>query len=117
MCAVSFVGDHFRDRWVDKPWFPQPPLMPPGVWPYQQQQGTVFIPQVTRAEFDELKREVLEIKDLLKRAKAYDEQTGQPDCEMDEKVDILRKVAQLVGVDIDDVLGKRGTGGSQAEKR
>ena len=50
---------------------------------------------VSRAEFDKLKRDVEE----LKRAKEYDE----PDCEMDEKVELIRKVAELVGVDIEDL--------------
>lgn len=64
--------------------------------------------EVSRAEFDELKRQVMEMKELLKRAKAYDERNGEPDCEMvDEKMDLLRRVAKLVGIDLDDVIGKR----------
>ena len=42
--------------------------------------------------------------ELLKRAKKYDEDNGEPDCEIDEKMDVLRKVAKLVGVDLDEVL-------------
>ena len=30
---------------------------------------------------------------LLKRAKKYDEENGEPNCEMDEKMALLRKVA------------------------
>jgi len=63
-------------------------------------------PVISRAEFEELKRQVLEMKELLKRAKEYDERNGEPECEIDEKMQILRKVAQLVGVDLDDVIGK-----------
>ena len=40
----------------------------------------------------------------LRLPKEYDERTGQPDCEVDEKMDLLRKVAKLVGIDLDDVL-------------
>lgn len=63
-------------------------------------------PEVSRADFDALKREVEEMKKLLLRAKKYDEETGQPDCEMEDKVALLKKVAQLVGVDLSEVFGK-----------
>lgn len=117
MCTVSMVGDHYRDIWKDRPWYPPNyPRQP--IWPGQIPNqlpsggigsGTITIypqPEISRAEFDELKRQVAEMKELLKRAKAYDEATGQADCEMDEKMDILRKVAKMVGVDLGDVLGK-----------
>lgn len=45
------------------------------------------------------------MKALLKRAKEYDERTGQADCEHDDKMDILRRVGKLVGIDLDDVIG------------
>ncbi len=93
MCTVSMIGDFYGDKWRDRSWyvpsFPHIPQTPS---------------QITRDEFDELKREVADMKELLKRAKEYDERTGQPDCEIDEKMDLLRKIAKLVGVDIDDVL-------------
>ena len=41
-------------------------------------------------------------------AKEYDERNNEPDCEVDEKMDLLRRVAKLVGVDLDDVIGKKG---------
>jgi len=68
----------------------------------------VVIPtiNVSREEFDRLKRDVEEMKALLKRAKEYDERNGEPDCEIDEKMATLRKVAELVGVNLDDVIGK-----------
>ena len=58
---------------------------------------------VSRVEFDELKRDVEELKLLVKRAKEYDERNGEPDCEMNEKVELVRKVAELVGVDLEDL--------------
>jgi hypothetical protein len=65
------------------------------------------MPQITRKEFDALRREVMQMKELLKRAKKYDEEHGEPDCEMDDKVAILRKIASLVGVNLDDVLKEK----------
>lgn len=103
MCVVSMVGDHFRDRWSDPiRWpvssypFPQVPAFPDVVSVHRT---------VTRQEFDELKRQVLEMKELLERAVKYDAANGEPGCEIDEKMDLLRRVAKLVGVDLDDVIG------------
>jgi hypothetical protein len=99
MCVVSMIGDHYRDKWE--------PKYPDWVkWPEPTRTVQPFnpIPVITRQEFDDLKREVLEMKELLKRAKAYDEQNNEPDCEMDDKVALLRKIAALVGVSLDDVL-------------
>lgn len=50
-----------------------------------------------------LKRDVEEMKTLLKRAKKYDEDNGEPDCEMADKIAFLRRVAAAVGVSLTDV--------------
>lgn len=55
-------------------------------------------------EFEALRREVQELKELLKAAKKFDQATGQPDCEMDEKIAFIKQVAEFVGVDLQDVL-------------
>jgi len=100
MCVVSMVGDHYRDIW--KPQFPGPftPSLP----------GLPSIPAFpngpTRQEFDQLKRQVDEMVALLKRAKKYDDDNGEPDCEIEDKMDFLRKVAKLVGVDLNKELGR-----------
>lgn len=101
MCVVSMVGDHYRDKWEKKlpDWDPMPTWPPPVVQSFNP------LPFISRQEFDELKRDVLEMKELLKRAKKYDEDNNEPDCEIDEKMDLLRKVAKLVGVSLDDVIG------------
>ena len=91
MCTVSMVADHYRDMFVPKPWFPKP-----GV-PWHVSPPSA----VSREEFDELKRQVSEMAELLKRAKIYDERNNEPDCEIEEKMELLRKVARLVGVDLD----------------
>ena len=85
------IGDHFSEKWK------QPP--------YQQ----IFtnIPDVSRAEFEALKKEVEEMKELLKRAKEYDEKNNEPNCEIEEKMAMLRKFADAVGIDLDDVIKKK----------
>jgi hypothetical protein len=61
---------------------------------------------VPRYEFDALKREVEQMKKELEAAKAQDVADGNPDCEMEEKVELLKKIAELVGVDLSTVFDK-----------
>lgn len=106
MCVVSMVGDHYRDKWMPK--FPDMPSWPDYVpHPGKFEPLEPFIPAITRQEFDQLKRDVEEMKALLKRAKEYDERNNEPDCEVEEKMALLRKVARMVGVDLDDVIATK----------
>lgn len=98
MCVVSDIGDSWGTRFPDR--WPNIPYQEPG-WPYLPTDG------VSRDEFNALRHEMQELKKLLLAAKAYDEATGQPDCEMDAKVELIRRVAEAVGVDVDDVFGPR----------
>ncbi len=93
MCMVSNIGDGWQDSF-------------PKNWPqFVPEPGSSFhFSSVTREEFDALKREVEELKKLLIAAKAFDKATGQPDCEMGEKVKLIKAIAKLVGVDLGDVL-------------
>jgi len=105
MCTISMIGDHYRDMWKPMPWYPN--VLPQVPAPMPQAPITITMPpEISRAEFDDLKRQVAEMKELLRRAKAYDEQNGEPECEIAEKMDLLRRVAKMVGVDLDDVIGK-----------
>jgi len=54
-----------------------------------------------------IKKEVEEMKALLKRAKEYDEKNNEPNCEIEEKMVMLRKFADAVGIDLDDVIKKK----------
>lgn len=40
------------------------------------------------------------VEDIYKSAKKYDEKTGQPDCELESKKDLLRKIADEFGLKI-----------------
>lgn len=44
-----------------------------------------------------------ELKKLLLAAKEYDKNTGQPDCHADDKVALIKKIAELAGVNMDEV--------------
>lgn len=101
MCIVSAVGDYWRDGLPQKPYYPsiedylKQPLMPP---------------QISRAEFDALKKDVEELKKLLVAAKKYDEAVGEPDCELEDKVALIKRLAKLVGVSMNEIFGE-GSGG------
>ncbi len=108
MCVVSMVGDHYHEKWPKEyPWV-QPIINPPDPsGPYWPDYFPNPKEQVSKEEFDKLKKDVEECLKLLKRAKKYDEDNHEPDCEIEEKMETVRKVADIVGVDVSEVLGKR----------
>lgn len=117
MCVVSMIADHYEDKFRREYWEKifQPSGFPltgsnPFSDPIPDSQEPITDPlpsiseNVTREEFEQLKKEVQEMKELLRKAKQYDERTNQPHCEKEEKIQLLRKIAELVGVDLNDVL-------------
>lgn len=105
MCSVSNMGDHWRDSFPDRypGFYPKQPSVSPSTLP-----GVMWpdLSQVTRQEFEALKKDIQELKELLKAAKKYDEATNQKDCEMEDKVAFIRKMAEYVGVDMEEVFKK-----------
>ena len=92
MCVVSMVGDHYNDLFKPKSipsYIPDYPHIPE--------------PKVTKAEFEELKRQVLEMKELLTKALEYDKKTKQVECANDDKLARLEKIAEAVGIDCKDL--------------
>ena len=101
------IGDHYRDKWQNpaipytNPYQSYPLPIPnniPGI--------TQYIQGVSQLEFDALKGDVLEMRELLKRALDYDTKNGEPHCETDDKVALLKAVAKAVGVDLSEVVPK-----------
>lgn len=99
MCVVSMIGDHYDEKW----------------WPQIQPQQSPFDKTTittndlekwlapSKKEFDALKKEVEEMKKLLQKALEYDKKNNEPHCEMEDKVALLKKVAELVGVSLEDI--------------
>jgi len=88
------VGDFYTDKWD----------------PFKRtiiNTGQVFQMPPSRDEFDALKREVETMKALLIKAKIYDEKNNEPDCEMESKVALLKKIAEAVGVNLDEIFKKK----------
>lgn len=98
MCVVSMVGDYYDDKWRE-PW----KINQPKPISVEDIVKLSITPSITREEFDSLRKEVLEMKELLKRAVEYDKRNNEPNCEMEEKVALLKKVAEYVGVTLEDV--------------
>lgn len=106
------VGDHYNDKFNDWKKYFQPPINP--IQPYEfpkplKPEKSPFdkfndIFPVTREEFNQLKRDVEEMKKLLQKAKTYDEKNNEPDCELEEKMKFLRQIAEAVGINLDDVI-------------
>ena len=71
---------------------------------YQPVYPVYQFPQVSREEFEELRREIQGLKLALALATQIDKVSNQPDCEMAEKIDYIRKMAEWLGVDLEDVL-------------
>lgn len=97
MCTMSMVMDHYRDNWwprVNPPWAPNAPVGPFAPAPKVIPPGQVWVPNpVTQEEVDEFRR-------LLDRARDYDRKNNEPDCELDEKRQTLKRLAEQMGVDI-----------------
>lgn len=87
MCVVSNMGDHYGQKFNEPIW----------------QQLFNNPSSISRAEFDELKKQVEEMKAILKRAKLYDDATGQPECEQEDKVKLLKAVAKSFGIDLEEI--------------
>lgn len=129
MCVTSMVGDHYREKWKDRVFSafpdtqPTPNYIPPWPFPNKNPDPEFISPPptpgfinpstqspvldrggfATQTDLEALKKEVMEMKDLLKRALKYDEDNNEPHCEMDEKVNLLKKVAAMVGVSLEDI--------------
>lgn len=82
MCVVSMVIDHYDDSWRRR-------FAPHLTW--QPMEPVPLIP--SRSEIDEFRR-------LLERARKYDKDNSEPDCEMAEKKQKLKALAEQLGVDI-----------------
>ena len=105
MCIVSSIGDQVGTA----PWSPQNPY--PGIsdWPYKKQtESPIQIPSPPNPPKDLNGLQIKAVVEWLEKldkiliaARAFDEATGQPDCETDEKMAALKALAEQFGVDME----------------
>lgn len=106
MCVVSAVGDHYsrRDSWPDWPiQLPFPDKSPASI----PENGTSFRLGQLEKELVELKKAFAQMKAELEAAKAEDIADGNPDCEMEDKTIILKKIADLLGETLDGIFSTK----------
>lgn len=98
MCVVSMVTDHYIDRWgrwIPGPYYPSYPNTNPD--PGFIRESYLGPQPLTPAE---RAKETQQFKDLIERARKYDKDNNEPDCELDEKRKALKKIADELGIDI-----------------
>ena len=93
MCVYSAIIDYEKNRWRDR-W----PGLVPG--PYETPPPSPPNPVVSPQELDQLKKELESLRKLLESAKEFDASTGQPDCELESKRQLLREMANRLGIEI-----------------
>ncbi len=93
MCVFSFIGDHYYDKWTTPPYKnPQIPPHNPNVWP-------TYIPtpvppkQITPEELKEFEA-------LLNKARQYDIDNGEPNCETLQKFERIREILIERGIPV-----------------
>jgi hypothetical protein len=100
MCVVSNIGDQWTRKLPDiwpKQW-PQP-----GVYPQPWEYSKQFPPPIPYKQYEALRKELEEMKRQLQEARAQDIANNEPNCEQEDKVALLRKVAKIMNIDLGDV--------------
>lgn len=85
MCVVSSVGDYW-----EKNIYPTYPTTPTYTWP--------------NTEVERLQKDIKALKVLLKAAIEFDKETGQPECQHEDKIKLIRKMAEAAGIDLEGII-------------
>lgn len=106
MCAVSMIGDEWRrNRLPDFPWIYPPTANPPmpSVTKRKIKVAKDTLPKApSQEEFERLKAEVEKLKEDLRKAKEEDIKNNEPDCDMDDKTEVLERIGRIVGVALEE---------------
>lgn len=100
MCVVSMISDEFSKS--------QKPLLPPFIDEKKDPKEWVsnFRDIVSNETIEKLKAEIKILERLLIAAIDYDARTGQPECEVAEKVAFLKAVAKALDFDLSHIGGE-----------
>lgn len=86
MCITSAVSDYYRHNTL-------PNSIPN--W-----SAVINSPLDYQTQINQMRKDIEELKILLTAAQRYDAVVGEPHCEDPEKVALIRKIADIVGVDL-----------------
>lgn len=89
MCVVSMIGDYWTEKTL--------PNSPYRTWIYEPYRS------YPEQDIDLLRKDLEELKLLIKAGQRYDEQLGEPHCEHKEKVELIKKLAKIAGVSMDEL--------------
>ena len=111
MCVVSNVGDDWsrRERW---PHWPNSVPFPNGLRKDADQEIRELKVEIAKlkAENKEIYKAIeglgIQMKEALEAARAEDVANGTPDCEMEDKVVVLKMIAELLGLNLTKVFPK-----------
>ena len=103
MCVVSMVLDHYNNEWNRRGYIYGPTTINP--FDSLESEGwSKIVEEAKRSqEIEQLKNEVAELKKWVKEAKEYDKRTNQPNCESQEKLQLLKAIAKALNIDITDL--------------
>jgi hypothetical protein len=93
MCVVSAIGDYYRRDTL-------PNIIPnytPGTT------GAQVVQFATKQDLIRIEQSLIELKSLLLQAIKYDKMMNEPHCEHEDKVRLIKELADAVGVDMTDV--------------
>ena len=100
MCIVSMISEDYYQKYPQRwPEMPIPTVSTPSI--------LTISGHPTLADFEALRSEVESLRTLLLKAKKFDKKTGQENCEMGEKVEFVKKLAAMVGVDMYNVFPEK----------
>jgi len=93
------IADHYKNEWnkdwTTSPWNPDNypkvpiPITTPSPSPFP-----------SKKDIKEFKKQVKQLEELLKKAKKYDEDNGEKDCELEDKKRVLQDIADKFGITI-----------------
>ncbi len=101
MCIVSNVGDDWQRRRLPEIW---PNTLP---YPYERKDPVDISQYIRRPDLlkdvIELRKQIEEMRKELEAAREQDVAEGNADCEMEDKVAILKQIAKLFDIDLSKV--------------
>ena len=104
MCVTSMIGDGWGQKFPPHPSYPTYPS--DGPTPKQSTFPSMFEQSVTRTEWEDIWTELTQLKELLVKAKQYDDAHNEPNCEMEEKVALIKKFGEIFSIDFRGIFDK-----------